>query len=295
MTELLSSIGQMFLEIRNTGNYWLRRALLVLLLWPLLMIFASLLPPNAAMVVVPIVALVPLLAAVFWVVGAVDLLLVAAATTAIPLVRRVLIKLAVATGMELVIGVYFSLVPTSTDRALVPALLLIFAAILFLSLGKKRGVILALLILASAVLTMIFFLGGRKEAGAKLHEITSAVSDGIAGAVTPASPQAKPPVPTYTLRCGSGTGVVLPGGLQRAAFLVPVGRCDSEYIVLPKGYWQMNLHTVEGLVEQKDEYDRLMEISSPDSADKSSPAHPRELRIKNIGSGPAVVEATFAY
>ena len=58
MIELLSSLGQVFLEVRNIGNYWLRRALLVVLLWPLLMIFASLLPPDVAIVAVPVVALV---------------------------------------------------------------------------------------------------------------------------------------------------------------------------------------------------------------------------------------------
>lgn len=109
-----------------------------------------------------------------------------------------------------------------------------------------------------------------------------------------ATVQTKPPVPTYTLRCGDGTGVVLPGGIQRTAFLVPTGGCDSEYIILPKGYWQMGLHP-SGTVEYRNESDKLIGLDSADTKNNSSPEHPRELRIRNLEKEPVVVQATFAY
>jgi hypothetical protein len=111
-----------------------------------------------------------------------------------------------------------------------------------------------------------------------------------------ATAQAKPPVPTYTLRCGNGTGVVLPGGVRRAAFLVPPGKCDSEYIILPKGYWQMGLYP-SGVVEYRNESDKLIGLDSADTeAERNILAgHPRELRIRNLENEPVVVQATFAY
>ena len=122
----------------------------------------------------------------------------------------------------------------------------------------------------------------------------SSFLDWLSATKTIVTVQAKPPVPTYTLRCGNGTGVVLPGGIQRTAFLVPAGGCDTEYIVLPKGYWQMGLYP-SGMVTYKDQNDKLVGLDGADTENNASPEHPRELRIRNLENEPVVVQATFAY
>jgi hypothetical protein len=158
--------------IWETGNYWGRWAIGIFILIPISIIISSLLPHETAEIVVPIITILPLLAAVIFLIGFLDPMLLGA-ITAIKDTRKFLTGIAAITGAEMLMGIYFSLVPVSNDRGLMPVIGLIWIAIPLIYLGVKNAwgkKIGSLLILLMIILTAIFFLGGRNKSKEILSE-----------------------------------------------------------------------------------------------------------------------------
>ncbi len=143
------------------GNRWLRRIAIFAIIWPVVMLVTAMeLPARIAVTVIPIIALLPIVALIIlalqW-----PLAIATAATAEIG--REAISTVATILGAELVIGLYFTLVPVSNDRGLAPLFLLSVLAIAFLRVGKVQGWIINTLTLLVVVLTLIFLLGGRDK------------------------------------------------------------------------------------------------------------------------------------
>lgn len=156
--DLLAEVWNWSLDIWDTGNHWARWAIGIIVPWPILVVFAALLPTAVAYVVVPIVALLPILAIVFLLIAALDPL-VLAVLAAFRSGRRILRTAGAVIGAELVFGLYLALLPVGNRRGLVPILFLAAVALPFLSLitggwGKwlRRFAVLVLLFV-----TLLFF------------------------------------------------------------------------------------------------------------------------------------------
>lgn len=78
-------------------------------------------------------------------------------------------------GLELLIGLYFSLVPVANERVLVLIALMLMSAMMALSLGGKKGLA-RLTTVALVVITGIFFAGGNDEALALIESGVSSAS-----------------------------------------------------------------------------------------------------------------------
>jgi hypothetical protein len=189
MEELLRGLLEVAHSLWETGSFWARVAIAIVILWPFDVILAALLsPPRVVIVAVPLVALIPLLSVLFGIIAAFNPLVIAA-LGAIPAGRRVLGSIAAIVGTELAVGVYFSLVPVWRDRALVPVVVLASAAILFLSLAKKGSVVVRILIFLLLFFTLVFFLGGRRAAISWLEGVTEGLRPPNNSAVVGPGPQ----------------------------------------------------------------------------------------------------------
>ncbi len=168
--ETLRAIWAIIAAIWNTGNRWARWAIAIIVLWPFLLVVIAL---AGIPLLTSLLALLPIVSVLLLLLAFLDPLLVAALGT-FHKGRIVLRWIATIIGMELVTGVYFSMVPVWNDPGLVPLLILVIIAILFLSLGiqgkltKKTVAILAIIVV---ILTAIFVFGGRDSGGERLKNL----------------------------------------------------------------------------------------------------------------------------
>lgn len=159
MKSVFEEILRVVTSIWNIGNLWLRRAAIFAIILPCIMLAAATaLPQNLAVTVIPILAL---LAVVALVAVALQKPLVVATATTVEAGRKAISTVALVLGADLVFGVYLSVVPISNDRGLVPLFALVLVAILLLRIGNARGIASSLLVLLAIALTVIFLLGGR--------------------------------------------------------------------------------------------------------------------------------------
>jgi hypothetical protein len=160
----LQEIWNFVLDLWDTGNYWVRWALGIVVTWPILMAFAALTPWVALKASV---ALVPLLVVAAGIIAVFDPLVFG--LIAIPKTgRRFLVWLLTIVGVELGLGTYLAAVPVSNDRGLIPLVILIAVTMGFLAVGIRNKVakaVIWLLLVVWIILTAIFFLGGREQAG----------------------------------------------------------------------------------------------------------------------------------
>ena len=152
------------------GGFIFRIALLTVLLWPAAALVTALfLTPENAQTVVPIVSLSPL--------APIVLLLLAMPFTFLvlwqdPATRIGLYWLGGLIGVELSVGVYFSLIPVSNDIRLVPILILVAFAVFFLKAVRILPSLAAIFSFLLIIFTIIFVMGGRAKAWNDLQKFS---------------------------------------------------------------------------------------------------------------------------
>jgi hypothetical protein len=156
---LVAEILQKINSIWEIGNVWLRWIAILAIAVPVLTLVAAMsMPPNLAVTVIPILALLPIAGLVG--LGLLQPMVIAAAAT-LEVGRKAISTVAFVLGADLVFGVYLSLVPISNDRRLVPLFVLALVTILLLRIGNARGIVPSLLMLLAIAITVTFFIGGR--------------------------------------------------------------------------------------------------------------------------------------
>ena len=185
----MRQVWNLLVDLWETGNWWVRWAIVVLVGSPFGMLFAALLPHAWAITVVPILAFLPLFAFMGVLIGIFDPLVVAI-ILAFGWGRRIFALIAGVIVLELALGAFLAVMPLANDRPLVPLLMLTTLTWIVLrpvrlgptvTLRRFAG-------LATLVLIAIFFLGGREKAEVRARAAgTTAVTTGVAifGARTP--------------------------------------------------------------------------------------------------------------
>lgn len=148
-----------FIDIAwHTGNFLGKISIIFLVGWPIfLAAFAAL---GGGTTLTAILALMPFLTAVMMLS---TFPIIDAAVLANGKGRRIFKWVMAIIGVELVIGIYLSVVPVSNDAGLVPTLILVLAAILVIQLSGKMKRIKTLLWIGLIVLTIVFIKGGRDK------------------------------------------------------------------------------------------------------------------------------------
>ncbi len=194
MSEAWQEFAAITGAVWRTGNQWARIGIGLVTLWPVALALVSL---TGSTTLISLLALVPVGAVLFLFLAAIDPLVVAAAASIGP-ARRALRWGATIVGSEVMVGVYFSLVPIANDPGLAPLLLAAAAALLFLALGVRGPTVswlMALLVVLILGLTAILVAGGRDAA---LRRLTSASNDTGRNVATSAQPpSAQDPQTTY--------------------------------------------------------------------------------------------------
>jgi len=167
--ETLQAVWAKLVALWKTGNRWCRWAIAVSVFWPIVLVAVAL---TGLPLLISLLALLPVLAIMLSLLAAIDPLVVAI-VGAFGTGRTVLRTIATVIGTELVIGVYFSIIPVWNDRGLIPVLILVMVAIGFLSIGIKGKVVkttISILAVIAVVITAIFVLGGREKLKAPLPQ-----------------------------------------------------------------------------------------------------------------------------
>jgi len=158
----LQALTSVLNRLWKTGNLWARWAIALTAGWPPVLALVGMIgvqPLTAFLGLIPVVALVFVLVA--WTDPLVIpiLAITQGGRTGLQWISTVL-------AGELLLGVYFALVPVSAEPSLVPLLLLASAALLFLSLGVKfqgHGFVRAALIVLILAITAAFVAGGSDQ------------------------------------------------------------------------------------------------------------------------------------
>jgi hypothetical protein len=157
----------------NTGNRLARWTIGIIGFWPIVLIGVAI---TGIPTLTSLLALLPVLAIILLLLALIDPL-VLAVIGSFERGRSALRISATIIGAELVIGVYFSVIPVWKDRGLVPLLVLILAAIGFLAAGLQgkiaKGTI-SILVLLAIILTITFISGGREGLYQKWENLTTA-------------------------------------------------------------------------------------------------------------------------
>lgn len=148
-----------FLDITwHTGNFLGRIFIVFLVGWPILLAYFAAFGGGTAftgaLAIIPFIT-ATLAISVFPVIDAIAL--------ANGKGRKIFKWIMAIVGIELVIGIYVSVVPLSNDAGLVPVLVATFAALLTIYLSGKLKRIRTLLWIFLIVLTIIFIKGGREK------------------------------------------------------------------------------------------------------------------------------------
>lgn len=130
---LFAEIWNWVLDIWDTGNHWARWAIAIFILWPIVVVLAALLPSAAARIIVPIIALLPVIAIAFLLIAVIDPLVIGAIAV-FQGGRRALRFVGAVIGVELAFGLYLAILPVGNWRGLVPILLLTAIALPLLHL-----------------------------------------------------------------------------------------------------------------------------------------------------------------
>jgi hypothetical protein len=151
--EALLVIEGIGVRVGTTAGRLIKLALGLALVWPLAIIGFGTFPHEIARILVPIETLAPfvcLIAAIF----AMNPFRLALGTAAIltPPARKFLFKLSSIIGIELVLGIYFTVVPVSNNLSYLPLLVLLLVSFLFLH-GKMRTAAIVIFV----ILTIGFF------------------------------------------------------------------------------------------------------------------------------------------
>jgi len=160
MIQLFQEIWAIIVAIWNTGNRWARWAIAVFISWPLMMVHFSIFFPAF----VPYVTLFPLFAIAILFIAWLDPLVVAAIAT-FSVGRRALRWLLAIIVVELMIGIYLSVVPIIKKPGLLPILILVVIAIAFIRLSPiKTKWVRTILYALVVIITLGFWLPNTMEA-----------------------------------------------------------------------------------------------------------------------------------
>jgi hypothetical protein len=164
--------GVLLRKAQRRASRWLRIILALIVTQFVLVVVASLLPYHTATTMVPIVALIPLIALAM-IAYAHPLIVSALAATSMKTkfgneFSRPLCKII---GFEVLMGIYCAMVPLSRDRGLIPLVILAWVALLFF-----KGFVRFILVCAIVILTLIFISGGRDSALMKKVEAAMSVA-----------------------------------------------------------------------------------------------------------------------
>ncbi|MBI4993573.1 hypothetical protein HZC33_01255 [Candidatus Wolfebacteria bacterium] len=185
--ESLQAFFAIFSEIWQLGNRFCRWAIAIIAFWPILIMASAFYGTSGIIAIVsmvPIVAIV-LLTAVhaetykkvereengqnvvrqvpnvnIWPLGFFAIAVYSEK------VREAIKTLTGIAALELCLGIYFALVPVQNDRDLIPVVVLIVIAMIFIWIsaeGKTRSHSLIFLAVVLKIITVIFFMGGRDE------------------------------------------------------------------------------------------------------------------------------------
>lgn len=175
--QTLQTLATLSRQLWKTGNDWARWALALTAAWPLVISLVAVIgyrPLTSAF------GLLPVLAIVFVLVAWTDPLVIPI-LAAVHVSRSGIQWLATILGTELLLSVYFTLVPVHNDPGLLPLLLLVAAAQLFLALGIQTGhtgAVQTALWALLAVITVAFFAGGWDTLWSTSLATVRAVHDG---------------------------------------------------------------------------------------------------------------------
>ncbi len=145
LIDMAIPVAREWTEIAGTC---LKITICIVLVWPLAIILCSLFPGNGALVIVPLVTLLPPVSFIILMIVAANPLHLALGTAAVTLTdrgRALLRKLRWVVGIEVAVGIYFSLFPASNNWRLLPLIVLVITS-LFLFEGKARNAAIALLV-----------------------------------------------------------------------------------------------------------------------------------------------------
>lgn len=187
--EALTSLLGLFKALWNTGNRWTRYALMTILIWPFLIVLVALTGSRHA---VSIFTLISILATIIflttgrrkrtggenaedpcvgWETGPLAILLLLSLFKKGRSAEKVL---ATMIGTELLLGIYFCLVPITNAPWLIPLFVITVFALLFFLIGVQNKVtkkIVSILSIFLLGLTAMFYLGGEKGLTNRLDKI----------------------------------------------------------------------------------------------------------------------------
>ncbi len=168
MVDLIVQICRVVWLLARAVNRWIGRIIAALIGIVALMIAASVWSPGFARLVVPLVTLIPIVA--LTVLAPLLLLVIGSKATA----RK---SLLLGVGIWLAAGAYLSLVPVAHNPRLILPLGLIVLTLLVFRLAGVKGWGIRILVLVVLDITLVFFLGERKRANAKIEGAREKISD----------------------------------------------------------------------------------------------------------------------
>ncbi|MBI1755039.1 hypothetical protein HYR65_02020, partial [Candidatus Azambacteria bacterium] len=164
----LNELWRIIQDIWATGNRWARWAISVIVGWPIALLAYALLNPSIG--AASLMALIPVIALFMLVMTRVDPM-VLAVLSAFKAGRTALKTISTVVGIELVIGVYCTLVRIGNDPELAMLLILFLVTYIFLAMGiKGNGLIWFakfVCVMGMIALTAVFIFGGREKIGAE--------------------------------------------------------------------------------------------------------------------------------
>jgi len=179
LRRLAGNIWDLTVDIWTTGNHLARWAIVLIVSWPFLLLLVAM---TGSGILTSLVSLVPvliiLLTLMMWISPG-----TLAVITVLKRGRTTLRAFATIIGMELVLGIYCALVPIQENRGLAIVVLLIFWALIFLSIGLKTKRSLAAIGFLSLILVILtasfFFSGVTKAAKVALKRTNDRVEERV--------------------------------------------------------------------------------------------------------------------
>ena len=169
------SIGRITITQLQIAMTWLFVAAAMLLLWPLLIALGGMFSPSIAIILVPVLTILPFFVLIGSAIFLTPIIIVGIIGGSVlsKTGQKILACFCAIIGAEILMGIYFAMVPTANDRPLIPLLLLFFLGLCFF---RKKGGVRKFLIFNVVILTAVFFLGGRTEVQKKINGVGSEIS-----------------------------------------------------------------------------------------------------------------------
>lgn len=220
--EALTSLLGLFKALWNTGNRWTRYALMTILIWPFLIVLVALTGSRHAVSIFTLVSIVATIIflttgrrkrtggenaedpCVGWETGPLAIILLLSLFKKGRSAEKVL---ATVIGAELLLGIYFCLVPITNAPWLIPLFVITVFALLFFLIGVQNKVtrkIVSILSIFLLGLTAMFYLGGEKGLNNHLARLTQPHQAQASQAQIPGRIQASSPTEPMVISLTAG-------------------------------------------------------------------------------------------